>query len=126
MRTDRLDLTADEAWRTYTLLTRVETAFRDLKTPLQMRPIYHRSWATLRDALRTHQTLTTVLPSSDGHELHLRNASVPEPAHRALYQALGIPAQIMRPVRTWVTPNSSSDESSTPPPQTKRKARKSG
>ena len=41
MRSDRLDLTADEIWRTYTLLTRVEQAFRDLKTPLQLRPIHH-------------------------------------------------------------------------------------
>ena len=33
LKTDRKDLTADEIWRTYILLTRVEDAFRDMKSP---------------------------------------------------------------------------------------------
>src|SRR5213594_2435135 len=37
LKTDRQDLTADEIWRTYILLTRVEDAFRDLKSPLMER-----------------------------------------------------------------------------------------
>lgn len=41
LKTDRKDLTADEIWRTYILLTRVEEAFRDMKTPLMERPIFH-------------------------------------------------------------------------------------
>jgi transposase len=41
LKTDRQDLTADEIWRTYILLTRVEDAFRDMKSPLMERPIYH-------------------------------------------------------------------------------------
>jgi len=41
LRTDRQDLTADEIWRTYMLLTRVETAFRSMKSPLMERPIFH-------------------------------------------------------------------------------------
>lgn len=41
LKTDRQDLTADEIWRTYLLLTRVERAFRDMKTPLMERPIFH-------------------------------------------------------------------------------------
>jgi len=41
LKTDRQDLTADEIWRTYMLLTRVEDAFRDLKSPLMERPIFH-------------------------------------------------------------------------------------
>ena len=41
LRTDRQDLTADEIWRTYILLTRVEAAFRDMKSPLMERPIVH-------------------------------------------------------------------------------------
>lgn len=41
LRTSRQDLTTDEIWRTYMLLTRVETAFRNLKGPLSMRPIFH-------------------------------------------------------------------------------------
>jgi len=42
IKTDRDDLSAEEAWRTYMLLTRVENAFRDLKSPLSERPIFHR------------------------------------------------------------------------------------
>jgi transposase len=41
LKTDRQDLTADEIWRTYILLTRVEDAFRDMKNPLMERPIFH-------------------------------------------------------------------------------------
>jgi transposase len=41
LKTDRQDLSADEAWRTYILLTRAEAAFRCLKTPLGERPVFH-------------------------------------------------------------------------------------
>ena len=41
LKTDRKDLTADEIWRVYTLLTRAEDAFRDMKSPLVIRPIFH-------------------------------------------------------------------------------------
>jgi transposase len=41
LKTDRADLTADEAWRIYTLLTKAEAAFRTLKSPLGERPIFH-------------------------------------------------------------------------------------
>ncbi len=41
LKTDRQDLTADEIWRTYILLTRVEQAFRAMKSPLMERPIFH-------------------------------------------------------------------------------------
>lgn len=41
LKTDRKDLSADEVWRIYTLLTRAEAAFRTLKSPLQERPIHH-------------------------------------------------------------------------------------
>jgi len=41
LKTDRQDLSAEEIWRTYILLTRVEDAFRDLKSPLMARPIFH-------------------------------------------------------------------------------------
>lgn len=41
LKTDRQDLAADEIWRTYILLTRVEAAFRAMKSPLAERPIFH-------------------------------------------------------------------------------------
>ncbi len=41
IKTDRKDLSGDELWRIYVLLTRAETAFRDMKSPLAERPIFH-------------------------------------------------------------------------------------
>jgi transposase len=50
LKTDRQDLTADEIWRTYILLTRVESAFRSMKSPLRERPIFHH----LKNRTQTH------------------------------------------------------------------------
>jgi transposase len=41
LKTSRSDLSAEEAWRIYALLTRAEAAFRDMKSPLSERPIFH-------------------------------------------------------------------------------------
>jgi transposase len=41
LKSSRQDLTAREVWETYILLTRVENAFRSMKTPLSERPIFH-------------------------------------------------------------------------------------
>jgi transposase len=41
LKTDRRDLTKEEIWRHYILLTRVESAFRAMKSPLMERPILH-------------------------------------------------------------------------------------
>jgi transposase len=50
LKTDRQDLTAEEIWKTYILLTRVETAFRTMKSPLAERPIFHH----LEHRVQTH------------------------------------------------------------------------
>jgi transposase len=50
LKTDRPDLTDEEIWRLYMLLTRVEDAFRDMKSPLMERPIFHH----LKDRVQTH------------------------------------------------------------------------
>lgn len=50
LKTDRTDLSAEEAWRIYSLLTRAEAAFKAMKSPLAERPIYHH----LRDRTHTH------------------------------------------------------------------------
>ena len=41
LKTRREDLSGDELWRIYILLTRAENAFRDMKSPLAERPIWH-------------------------------------------------------------------------------------
>jgi transposase len=136
LKTDRTDLSAEEVWRIYILLTRAEAAFRALKSPLAERPINHQkqwrveahiflcvlayhllvsiektlldqdvhtSWATVRETLKTHQVVTVVLPTDDGMELHLRRGSTPEQAHRELYGKLGVPEEIIRPRKRWVS-----------------------
>ncbi len=50
LRTDRQDLTDEEIWRLYILLTRVEAAFRAMKSPLMERPIFHH----LEHRVQTH------------------------------------------------------------------------
>lgn len=136
LKTDRQDLSADEIWRTYILLTRVESAFRAMKSPLMERPIFHHierrvqthiflcvlayhllisiekifldhgehtSWETLRQQLSTHQVVTLVLPASNGETLKIRKGSTPEEIHRKIYDTLGIPHEVMKPVKTWST-----------------------
>jgi transposase len=135
LRSNRKDLTAEEAWRIYSLLTRAENAFRNMKSPLAERPIFHQverrvdthiflcilayhllvaiektlldkqvhtSWATVRDMLATHQISTVVLPTNDGSELRIRQASKPEPQHIKIYDLLGIDHKIIKPVKTWI------------------------
>jgi transposase len=41
LKSDRKDLSAEEIWRTYSLLTKAEDAFRAMKSPLSERPIFH-------------------------------------------------------------------------------------
>jgi transposase len=41
LKTNRKDLSGDALWRIYVLLTRAESAFRDMKSPLAERPIFH-------------------------------------------------------------------------------------
>jgi len=50
LRTDRCDMSDDEIWRTYSLLTRCENAFRNMKSPLCERPIFHQ----LKRRVQTH------------------------------------------------------------------------
>jgi transposase len=41
LRTDRIDLNDRQIWETYVMLTRVESAFRSLKSSLGLRPNFH-------------------------------------------------------------------------------------
>ena len=142
LRTDRQDLSAEEAWRIYASLTRAENAFRCMKSPLSERPIFHHlehrveshiflcvlayhllvaiettllrqeihtSWATVRDLLATHEIATIVLPTDQNGVLRIRRSATPEPDHRVLYEALGVPTEIIRPVKTWERNQPNSD-----------------
>jgi len=125
LRTDHRSWTDQEIWETYVMLTRVERAFRSLKSALGLRPNFHqielradthmfisvlayhilhaiehklrlcgdhRSWATIRDILSTHQRLTVEYNVKEQHKIqrfHLRLCSNPEPEHRQIYHLLG-------------------------------------
>jgi transposase len=137
LKTNRNDLSGEELWRIYILLTRAENAFRDMKSPLAERPIFHHtehrteahiflcvlayhlliaiektlldqaihtSWPTVRDALKTHQVCTIVLPANDGSCLRIRKAATPEPDVQDLYRCLGVSAHVIKPQHTWTQP----------------------
>jgi transposase len=137
LKTNRLDLSDEETWRTYTLLTRVESAFRAIKSPLRERPVFHQierrvethiflcvlayhllvsiehtlrkqnihtSWESLREILSTHQIVTVRLPTASGRILSIRKPTTPEPIHKSIYQALGIPETAAKTVKTWEAP----------------------
>ena len=48
------------------------------------------SWTTLRNVLAGQQRVTAVFRRADARALHVRAATVPEPAQQAIYDALGI------------------------------------
>jgi transposase len=85
----------------YHLLVAIETTL--------LRQEIHTSWATVRDLLATHQIATIVLPTDQNGVLRIRRCATPEPDHRVLYEALGVPTQIIRPVKTWERSQPNSD-----------------
>jgi len=60
----------------------------------------------VREALKTHQVCTVVLPTDTGAVLRIRKGSTPEPQHKQLYRLLGVPEIIMEPIKTWTEPAS--------------------
>jgi transposase len=126
LRTDRTELTDQQIWETYMMLSRVESAFRCLKSSLGLRPNFHqietradahlfisvlayhllhtieyklrqcgdhRSWASIREILSTHQRLTIEYNVKEQNQIrrrHLRLCSQAEPEHRQIYQRLNL------------------------------------
>jgi transposase len=80
LKTDRKDLSGDEIWRIYTLLTRAEDAFRDMKSPLVIRPIFHqkehRSEAHIFVSLLAYHLLTAIEKTLLDQGIHTSWASV--------------------------------------------------
>ena len=52
----------------------------------------HDSWQRLRDTLSTQVRITTTLQRRDGHTVHIRKASRPEPAQQSLHTVWGLGA----------------------------------
>jgi transposase len=80
LKTNRKDLTGDEIWRIYTLLTRAEDAFRDMKSPLVIRPIFHqkehRSDAHIFVSMLSYHLLTAIEKTLLDQGVHISWASV--------------------------------------------------
>ena len=80
LKTNRKGLTSDEIWRIYTLLTRAEDAFRDMKSPLVIRPIFHqkedRSDAHIFVSLLAYHLLTAIEKTLLDQGIHTSWASV--------------------------------------------------
>ncbi|HPZ77280.1 MAG TPA: IS1634 family transposase [Thermosynergistes sp.] len=135
LKTDRSDLDPEEAWHIYSLLTRAEAAFRNMKSPLAERPIFHQlknrvrahiflcvlayhllvaiektlhdqgiyaSWGTVKEALKTHQVVTMLLPTADGRVLKVRRATRPTPEQIELYSKLNVPHEPIKPKKIWL------------------------
>jgi hypothetical protein len=85
----------------YHLLVAIETTL--------LRQEIHTSWATVRDLLATHAIATIVLPTDRDGVLRIRRGTTPGPDHRVLYEALGVPMELMRPVKTWEKRRQNSD-----------------
>ena len=123
LRSNELDWDEEKLWRTYTLLTDLESVFRSLKRELGLRPVFHTKedrsdghlfitvlayqcvqvlrktlkehginerWARLRDILSVQRRVTASFQRRDGRFTHVRKATTPEPALKAIYQALGV------------------------------------
>jgi len=133
LRTDREDLTEQQIWDIYTMLTDIEDAFRSMKSELGLRPIYHQkesrcdghifitvlayhllhtirfklrhrgirlSWTTIRQQVSTQLRVTTRMKRKDGKVIRIRKSSKAEPSHQAIYDALNLPYQPGRIVKT--------------------------
>ncbi|MBW2167590.1 MAG: hypothetical protein JRG74_16370 [Deltaproteobacteria bacterium] len=108
LKTNRKGLKQAEIWNLYVMLTRIENAFRDLKSYLGLRPNYHQKeqrdsiehtlrqkgdhsrWATIRRLVSTHNYSTIQLPTTKGTVINVRKAGVPEAVHIDVYNKLGI------------------------------------
>ena len=95
LKTDRQDLTDDEIWRLYMLLTRVEAAFRAIKSPLMERPIFHH----LETRVQTHiflcvlayHLLVTIDKHCLDHGLHTSWATLREQLSTHQVQTVVLP-----------------------------------
>lgn len=85
----------------YHLLVAIETTL--------VRQDIHTSWATVRDLLASHEIATIVLPTDQDGVLRIRRSATAEADHRVLYEALGVPPEIIRPVKTWERKPQNSD-----------------
>ena len=116
LRTDREDLTGPEAWLLYMTLTRAESAFRTMKSPLAERPIFHH----LERRVETHiflcvlayHLLVAIETTLLGHGLHTSWATVRETlaTHQVVTIVLPTDGGRILKIRKATTPESEHHE----------------
>ena len=52
-------------------------------------------------SLGTHEVATIVLPTDQDGVPRIRQSATLEQNHRVLYEALGVPSEIIRPLKIW-------------------------
>ena len=57
-------------------------------------------WATIRHQLSTQARVTTTMKREDGKVIRIRKSSKAEPSHHAIYDALNLPYQPGKTVKT--------------------------
>lgn len=60
-----------------------------IRVRLNQHDIYMR-WEHIRELLSSHTRITTSLTNKEGKQIYIRNSSVAEPFHKAIYNALGL------------------------------------
>jgi len=58
------------------------------------------SWTTIRKELATHARISTTIKRDDGKMIHIRKSSRPEPFHLQIYNALNLPHQAGKTIKT--------------------------
>jgi transposase len=58
------------------------------------------SWTTIRKELSTHERISTTIKREDGKTIHIRKSSRPEPIHIRIYNALNLPWQAGKTIKT--------------------------
>lgn len=123
LRSNEIGWDEEKLWRTYSMLTDLESVFRSLKSELGLRPVFHSTenrvdghlfitvlayqcvqllrttlkaagisdcWESLRQTLTIQRRVTASQRRRDGRTVHVRKATVAEPALMAIYNALGV------------------------------------
>jgi transposase len=135
LRTNRDDLDESTLWRTYTMLTDLESVFRSLKSELGLRPVFHQktrrvtghlfitllsyhlvhtirlqlqkkdinlSWSDLRKQLKGHNRTTVTMQCQNGTAVHVRKSTRPEPRQQVIYEALNLPWNPGRTIKSVI------------------------
>ena len=117
LRSNETGWDSEKLWRTYIMLTDLESVFRGFKSKLGLRPVYHQKEIrvdghlfitvlayqlvqSIRRQLQEHgiqgcwdilsvqRRVTASFQRAEGGALHIRKATRPEPELAAIYQAL--------------------------------------